>query len=90
MNPELIGLLAGLFTTGATIPQIIKSHKLKEAKDISLLYFVAVVFGLFLWLTYGLMVKSASIIAWNIIAILLNMTILLQKVYYDSQGKKNV
>jgi MtN3 and saliva related transmembrane protein len=87
MNPEIIGLLAGLFAVSATIPQIIKTHRIKEAKDISLLYFLAIEIGSFLWLTYGLMVNSASIITWNIIAILLNLTILMQKMYYDRKNK---
>jgi MtN3 and saliva related transmembrane protein len=87
MNPEFFGIIAGLFTTGATIPQIIKSYKMKEARDISLLYFLFVVIGLVLWLIYGLMLGSISIIGWNIVAITLNVTILAQKIYYDSRYK---
>jgi MtN3 and saliva related transmembrane protein len=88
MNSEIIGLVAGIFTTGATIPQILKTYKLKEAKDISLFYFISLVFGIMLWLAYGIAIKSVSVITWNIIAITLNMTILGQKIYYDNKIKK--
>ena len=40
MNPEIIGLIAGIFTTFAAIPQIIKIYRIKESRDISLIYFL--------------------------------------------------
>lgn len=83
MNPEAIGLLAGLLTTGAAIPQIIKSHKSKRAKDISLLYFATIVIGLLIWLVYGILIESISLITWNILSLALNITILTQKIHYD-------
>jgi MtN3 and saliva related transmembrane protein len=86
MNPEIIGLVAGIFTTGAAVPQIIKSHKAKTSKDISLIMFSALVFGFFLWLWYGVSIKSLPLALWNIAAIILNGTILIQKIYYDSRG----
>jgi MtN3 and saliva related transmembrane protein len=84
----MIGLLAGLFTTGATIPQIIKSFKTKRAKDISLFYFISLVVGIVLWLIYGILMSAVSVILWNSIALLLNVTILIQKIFYDRKAIK--
>lgn len=83
MHPEIIGLLAGLLTTGAATPQIIKSYKTKRAKDISLLYFLVLVIGLLVWFFYGIIIDSLSLIVWNLISLVLNMTISVQKIYYD-------
>jgi MtN3 and saliva related transmembrane protein len=88
MNAEIIGLIAGVFTTGAAIPQIIKSYKIKEVRDISLLTYLLLVFGCVLWLLYGVASKSAALIFWNIAAISFNTTILIQKFYYSSKYKR--
>lgn len=87
MNPEIIGMIAGVFTTVAAIPQIIKIRKVKEARDISLLYFLSLIFGAILWLIYGTLIHSTALIAWNVIALTLNTFILGQKIYYDSKSK---
>ena len=88
MNPETIGLVAGLFTTAATIPQIIKSYRTKSVKDISLVMFTSLVIGISLWLYYGFLIESLPVIFWNIAALSLNLTILIQKLYYGSRTKK--
>jgi MtN3 and saliva related transmembrane protein len=88
MNPEIIGLVAGVFTTSAAIPQIIKSHKIKEVRDISLLTYLLLALGCILWLIYGIATKSLALIFWNVAAISLNTTILSQKLYYD-RGQNN-
>jgi MtN3 and saliva related transmembrane protein len=87
MSPEIIGIIAGAFTTLATLPQIIKMYKIKESRDISLLMFLSIVFGGILWLIYGLFIHSMALIAWNAVAITLNTTIICQKMYYDSKSK---
>jgi Uncharacterized conserved protein len=88
MNPEIIGLTAGLFTTAATIPQILKSYKTKSVGDISLTMYASLVIGMTLWLIYGFFINSLSVIFWNIAALSLNLTILIQKLHYDSKNRK--
>ena len=86
MNIEFIGLIAGFLTTVAAIPQIIKSYQTKEVKDISLFMFVAVVAGVALWLIYGIFLGAISIIFWNVVALVLDSTILIQKIYYSQKA----
>src|SRR3990167_8723611 len=49
----VIGLIAATITTLSFIPQLIKTWKLKETKDISLLMFVTLGVGIILWIIYG-------------------------------------
>lgn len=85
MNPEIVGIFAGFFTTIATLPQIIKAYKTKSLDDVSLLMFVSIVFGLALWLIYGILIQSFAIIMWNVISLTLNSVILIQKIYYTKR-----
>lgn len=87
MNPEIIGIVAGVFTTFATLPQIIKMYKIKEARDISLLMFLSIIVGVILWLIYGVLIHSTVLVGWNVIALMLNGTIVGQTIYYDSKSK---
>ncbi len=54
----VIGLLAGICTTGAMVPQVIKTLKIKQTTDISLLMYVFLSTGVLLWFVYGLLLKE--------------------------------
>ena len=84
---EYLGLFAGLFTTFALIPQIMRVYKLKHAHDISLVFNSTMLVGIFLWLFYGIFKGLISIIAWNIVGALLNGWLLILKFKY---GKEKV
>lgn len=79
---ELIGFVAAFFTISATLPQIIKIIRTKHTKDISLTFILMIVIGLSLWMTYGILVDSISLMVANFIAILLWLTILVYKLKY--------
>ena len=74
-----IGLVAAFCTTTAFLPQVIKSWKTKHVKDISLMYFVLVTFGIFMWFIYGLIIKDFPVIIANGISVLLAGSILYLK-----------
>jgi len=83
MNPiTIIGLLAGTLTTIAFLPQLIKTLKLKETKDLSLWMYIILCTGVFLWLVYGLLIKDLPIIAANGISLILGSIILFYKLKY--------
>ncbi len=79
---EYIGLFAGLLTTFALVPQIIRVYKLKHAQDISLIYNTMMLTGVLTWLIYGIMQGLVSLIVWNTIGVLLNGWLLLAKFKY--------
>jgi MtN3 and saliva related transmembrane protein len=82
---EYLGLIAGLLTTFALVPQIIRVYKLKSAREISLLYNSTMLAGVVIWLIYGIVQGLASLIIWNIIGIALNSWLLLAKIKYGRQ-----
>ena len=69
---NIIGSLAGLFTTIAVIPQIIKALRTKEVADISPVFFSTLILGLALWTTYGIIKNDWPIIITNGVSVLLN------------------
>jgi len=79
---EIIGLIAGLLTTAAFIPQVIKTWRTKSAKDLSLVMFLLYCLGVLLWSIYGLMIDQFPVILWNIITLALASVILYFKLKF--------
>ncbi len=77
---ELIGIIAGIATTSSFIPQAYKVFKTGRTQDISAAMFLFFVFGLCLWLIYGIWQRSISIIAANSITLVLSLYILIMKI----------
>ncbi len=78
----ILGFTAGMLTTVSFLPQVIKTLKLKETKDISLWMYVILCTGIFSWLIYGLLIRDLPIIAANSISFLLVSIILFSKLKY--------
>lgn len=49
-----IGSVAGVCTTVAFLPQVVRTWRTRSTGDISLGMFALMVFGIFLWLVYGI------------------------------------
>ncbi len=83
MSPsEYLGIIAGIFTTFAVVPQIIRVYKLKSAREISLIFTSSMLLGVAFWLVYGIMLGLMSLIIWNSIGIVLNSWLLFAKTKY--------
>lgn len=78
----LLGLAAAAFTTGAYVPQVIKTWKTKNTKDLSLPTFAIISTGIALWIAYGLMRKDMPLIAANALTLVLTSAILCLKIKY--------
>lgn len=76
----VIGLIAGLLTTIAFVPQLTKTWKSKSAKDVSLVMLMTFTTGVLLWLIYGLLIQAAPVIAANAVTLLLAGAILVLKI----------
>lgn len=70
------GTVAGVFTTGAFLPQVIKICKTRDVRSISLGMYCIQVIGLLLWIIHGFVIKDYSIIIANTITCLFSATIL--------------
>ena len=81
-SSEILGLVAGFFTTFAIVPQIMRVYKLKSAREISVIYNTTMLLGIIIWLVYGIILGLVPIIIWNIIGALLVFLLLLAKLKY--------
>jgi MtN3 and saliva related transmembrane protein len=69
---EIIGLVAGFGTTFAAVPDLIRMFKRRSSKGINPT--MALIMGVFqvVWVYYGLLIASRPVIAWNMVAVVIN------------------
>jgi MtN3 and saliva related transmembrane protein len=69
---EIMGLVAGFGTTFAAVPDLIKMFKRRSSKGINPT--MAGIMGVFqiVWVYYGLLIASRPVIAWNMVAVVIN------------------
>lgn len=72
----ILGLVAGICTTIAVLPQLLKAWRTKKVKDVSLGMYFVLITGLALWIVYGIIQKDFPIIATNGTAFILNSIML--------------
>ena len=77
---EGVGLVAGVLTTVAFVPQVLRTWRTGTAQDFSLNMLLLFVAGVALWLVYGLLSRSAPMVLANAATLLLASYILLVKV----------
>ncbi|WP_417941683.1 SemiSWEET family sugar transporter [Flavobacterium sp. RS13.1] len=82
---DLIGLFAGICVTISVIPQIIKVWKTKKVKQISLLTFGILTFGIAIWIVYGILKKDLPIIVTNNVCLLFNLIMVYFTFYYEKE-----
>jgi MtN3 and saliva related transmembrane protein len=80
-----LGLAAGLLTTIAYLPQVIKTWKSKSAQDLSWSMLIVLCIGIVLWLVYGFSVQDVPVIAANILTLVLVSIILVLKIRYKNE-----
>lgn len=81
-SDKILGLVAGFLTTVSFVPQVIKTWKSKSARDLSLVMFSLFCTGVFLWMIYGIMIDELPVILWNVITLILALTILFFKLRF--------
>jgi len=79
---EIVGLIAGVLTTAAYVPQVYKTWKTKSAGNISLLMYITMFIGIILWLIYGIHLNSLAMVVANVVTAVLTMIILIFKIRY--------
>jgi uncharacterized protein with PQ loop repeat len=70
---EIVGLVAGLGTTFAGLPDLLAMLKRRSSKGMNPT--MAGIMGGFqiLWVYYGLLIQSRPVVAWNVIAVVVNL-----------------
>lgn len=80
---EALGVAAGILTTLAYVPQVVKVWRSRSARDISLGMFLLMNAGIALWLAYGLLIGSPGLILANFITLGLTAAVLVAKLKFD-------
>ena len=83
MNVDIFGYLAAILTTAAFLPQLIKTLKTKKADDVSLTTLIMFIIGVLSWIIYGYKISSTPILIANLITLILNLLILISKIYFS-------
>jgi len=70
---EIVGFVAGFGTTFAGLPDLLAMLKRRSSAGVKPR--MAAIMGIFqvLWVYYGLLIHSRPVIAWNVIAVLVNL-----------------
>ena len=76
---EAVGLAAACLTTFSFLPQAIRIWRTRSARDVSLVMYVMMTTGCCLWLIYGLLIQSVSLIFSNGIGVLMVGSVLALK-----------
>ena len=81
---DIIGIVAGIFTSSSIVPQIIKTLKKKKAREVSVFMFIVMMTGNALWMYYGFDKSDIAIISTNFLALGLNITMVILKYRFRS------
>ncbi|MDP9164473.1 MAG: SemiSWEET transporter [Actinomycetota bacterium] len=82
----LIGLLAGLLTTGCWLPQVIHTWTHGRSDQISALYLVCFAGGVMCWLAYGLSMGDVPLVLANAVSLVLVLSLAALKVRQGLAG----
>lgn len=71
-----LGIIAGILTSGAMVPQLIKVIKEKEVENLSKGTIFVLIIGVSLWVVYGIILEDLPIIISNSFSVIVNCILL--------------
>ena len=77
---EWMGMVAGILTTCAFFPQVVKTVRTRSAGDLSWAWIVMMTVGVFLWMIYGYYIGSPSVFVANAITFFSLVALLMVKI----------
>jgi MtN3 and saliva related transmembrane protein len=78
-----VGYVAGVLTVVSLIPQVLRTWRTKQTKDLSVRTFLLLITSGILWITYGALASDWPVIATNAGMVVLNGAILGAKMRYQ-------
>ncbi len=82
---DTIGMVAATCTTISFVPQLLRVWRLRSAREISLSMFLVFSLGVFLWLLYGICIRSVPVMLANGATLVLSVAILGMKIRFGRQ-----
>lgn len=77
-----VGYLAGALTVVSMVPQVLRTWRTRQTKDLSVRTFLLLMTAGVLWLTYGFLASDWPVIVTNAGMVMLNGAILGAKLIY--------
>jgi len=77
---EAVGLIAACLTTSSFLPQALRIWRTRSARDVSLAMYVMMTAGNALWLIYGALIGSISMVFANATCLLMVVSVLALKI----------
>ena len=90
MSATYLGLLAGAITTAAAVPQVIRTYRTRQARDISIWQPVLLNIGMSLWLIYGYMIGDTPLMVANAISLVCYSLLIAMKILYKEDDKPEI
>jgi MtN3 and saliva related transmembrane protein len=84
MSATWIGLTAGLLTSIAALPQVIKTWRSRHARDLSIWQPLLLSIGIALWLIYGMLIRNIPLILANITPLVCNLLLTAMKIRFNN------
>jgi MtN3 and saliva related transmembrane protein len=78
-------MVAGTLTSVASIPQVVKTLKTRHVRDISIWQPLLLVFGVALWMLYGILISDLPLILANITPLVCNVVLTGMKIIYGRE-----
>ena len=82
----LVGICAGILTTGCWLPQVVKSLRSRKVEHFSWIYLIAATTGIGLWFAYGVMKGDIEIWLANGLSCLAVLVLLVLKVHVTAKN----
>lgn len=79
---DILGYAAGAITSLTFLPQVIKTWKLRSARDISLMMFLIAAINEVMWIVYGILLDNWVIILTNVIVLSMSLIMIYFKLRY--------
>ena len=79
---EVIGFIAGSLVAISVFPQVYKSWKTRSTKDIALSWSVINLIGQILWVVYGFLIQSYSLVIMSSLTLIMNVSMIILKLRY--------
>jgi MtN3 and saliva related transmembrane protein len=77
-----VGIVAGVLTSLAAIPQVVKTLKSRHVRDISIWQPLLITIGVALWMIYGILIRDLPLIVANITPLVCNAILTGLKIHY--------
>lgn len=81
-NLEIVGFIAGVLVAISVLPQVIKSWKTRSTKDVALAWSVINIIGQILWIVYGILIGSISLVVMSSITLVMNVFMVVLKLKF--------